>query len=125
MRIKTMFDDDHVMTLWFKNEWITLVHVNGRTTSESSGNLFEAGQKHLAFAQKVKDINDNRGHLTGDVFQSATISTVTEELRTVPEVNGELDIKGIDPVSNVGGEDTLSANTTPVIDQGSLEIKSC
>ena len=57
IRIKSQLGDNRVLTLWFMAKWVTLATINGKTVSTDAGNLYDAGQNHLAYCRRLVQIH--------------------------------------------------------------------
>lgn len=60
IRIKTILGENRVYTLFHGGEYITLIRIDGQTSSISSPNLLEAGKIHLTSSLKMRE-NINSG----------------------------------------------------------------
>lgn len=74
LRIKTRIGNDRVYTLYSLSNWVTIVHINGKSSSITASSLSEAGQNHLQSCLKVKGLQGGTGRNAGDmsIGQSST-----------------------------------------------------
>lgn len=76
LRIKTVLNNEcRVYTLYSLFNWVTIVTVNGKTSSSTANSLFEAGHNHLQSCLKVRKLHGEprdvqSGLQTGDVSES-------------------------------------------------------
>ena len=56
LRIRTKVGEGRVFTLFFMDEWVTIMSGIGRSESTGAKTLLEAGENHLAFCRKLKEL---------------------------------------------------------------------
>ena len=61
LRIQTKIGGNRVYTLFFMGKWVTLITINGKSSSTDALNLYDAGVNHLNAAHKAKEDHERRG----------------------------------------------------------------
>lgn len=54
IRIRTQVGEGKVFTLYFRDEWVTIMSGIGASKSTAAKSLLEAGQNHLAFCSALQ-----------------------------------------------------------------------
>lgn len=64
LRIKTIIGENRIYTLLLQGKWITLISINGRSTSSvDASNLYDAGNNHLSACMQIKQLSEYH-HIT-------------------------------------------------------------
>ena len=70
IRIRTKVGQGRVFTLFFREEWVTIMSGIGKSESVGAKSLLEASENHLAYCRKLKELsNDYRGRVPSQLLR--------------------------------------------------------
>ena len=111
IRIKTTISEDtRVYTLFFMGKWITLIRVNGRTSSTDAVTLYDAGVNHLTAAVQAKESYEHRRRLTPELLHGTGHQGL--EPRTVPDRDDGADREGAHRDEDRGREEDVPTDSS-------------
>lgn len=120
-RIRTKVGQGKVFTLFFREEWVTIMSGIGRSESIGTKSLFEAGQNHLAYCRKLKELsNDYRGGFSSQLLRGEGYQG--DVPNGIPDSNDGSHREGLDGRDRNGREETVSTDTSGHEDEKSLQL---
>jgi hypothetical protein len=112
IRIRTKVGEGKVLTLYFGNEWVSIMSGIGKSQSTQAKTLLEAGMNHLAFCQKLKELsNVHRGRLHQELLHG--VGHHGNDSLGIPSGNDRIDREGPNGRSGSEREEDVSPDSAP------------
>lgn len=123
IRIRTKVGVGKVFTLYFRNEWVTIMSGVGSSKSTAAQTLIEASDNHLNFCKLLKEKQNVQGGSNNPKLSDRTVHTAHDS-RGVYDRHDRAHRKGTDGNGGEGWESLLPTNDASSGNEEAIQLES-
>lgn len=123
IRIRTKVGVGRVFTLYFRNEWVTIMSGMGPSKSTGAKTLLEATENHLAYCKFLKEKQNVQGRSVSNELSNGAVRTDNDSGR-IHDRNDRAHGEGPNGNGGEGRESLLPANAASSTDEEAIQLES-
>lgn len=123
IRIRTKVGVGKVFTLYFRNEWVTIMSGVGPSKSTAANSLLEAADNHLTFCKLLKEKQNVQGGSNNPKLSNRTVHNAHDS-GGVYDRHDRTHRKGTDGNGGEGWESLLPANDASSGNEETIQLES-
>ena len=101
-------------------KWVTLITINGKSSSTDALNLYDAGVNHLTAGMKAKEDHERRGRIDAQLLQGGGHRGL--DSHPVPDGNDGVDRAGLDRSVGSGRQENVPPDNFSEEDQDTFAL---